>query len=459
LPPARNLPEALRSAVAASPIALVGALGLIPILALGVLNGGYYPAKWYPAAAFLLALLVVALIAVPAGRAPAQPVRLAAAALAAYAAWSYLSIAWAGERGLAWDGANRTALYAVVFALFALWPARGRTVAVLVGAFTLAVAILGLVELLRVTAASDPSSFFTEGRFAAPIDYQNGSAALWSTAFWPAVVFGARREVTPILRAVFVASAVLLAGLALLGQSRGWLFALPIVGLIFVAITPRRVRTSLTLLLVAAAVGVAIPSVLDVYDNAGSALGRSVDTAVTTILASAAVAGLIAGLLGTVDRRRRVSRAAGRRAGAALLVAAVLAGGVGTAVYVAKRGSPFTDIAHAWNQFKTKPTPHGGTTRLGRLGSNRYDFWRVAWNRFEHAPLVGIGTDNFQEAYLERAKSGEQPLYPHSIELRTLSQTGLVGTLLLVVALAAALRAAWRGVRERAGCSTRRAPA
>ena len=137
----------------------------------------------------------------------------------------------------------------------------------------------------------------------------------------------------------------------------------------------------------------------------------------------------------------------------------MLAAGVGTTVYVAKRGSPFTDIAHAWNQFKTKPTPHGGATRLGRLGSNRYDFWRVALNRFEHAPLVGIGADNFQEAYLERAKSGEQPLYPHSVELRTLSQTGLVGALLLGIALAAAITAAVRATRRRAGIGSAAAAA
>lgn len=448
---ARTLPEAVRRAIADSPIAVVVAFSLVPVLALAVLNGGYYPDKWYPAAAFLLALLVVALLAVPASRAAAPPVRLAAAALAAYAAWSYLSIAWATERGLAWEGANRTALYAVVFALFALWPMRGRTAAVLVGALTLGVALLGLVELLRAAAAADPSGFFREGRFAQPIDYPNGSAALWSTAFWPAVVFGARRECAPVVRALFVAAAVLLAGLALLGQSRGWLFALPIVALIFVAVTPRRVRTTLTLLLVGVAVGIAIPPVLDVYDSGGAALGDAVDTAAETILVAALVAGALAGLAALVDRRRRVSPLGARRAGAALLVAAVLLAGAGTVVYVAKRGSPFTDIADAWSQFKTKPTPHGGATRLGRLGSNRYDFWRVAWNRFESAPLGGIGADNFQEAYLQRAKSGEQPRYPHSVELRTLSQTGLIGALLLGAALVAALVAARRGIARRAG--------
>jgi O-antigen ligase len=135
----------------------------------------------------------------------------------------------------------------------------------------------------------------------------------------------------------------------------------------------------------------------------------------------------------------------------ALLTAAVVAAAAGTVVYVAERGSPFTDIAHAWNQFKTRPTPHGGSSRLGRLGSDRYDFWRVAWDRFRAAPVAGIGADNFQEAYLRHGKSHEQPLYPHSIELRTLSQTGLVGALLLGAALVAALMAAARAAWRRAG--------
>jgi hypothetical protein len=49
-----------------------------------------------------------------------------------------------------------------------------------------------------------------------------------------------------------------------MGQSRGWLFALPVVALIFVAVTPQRVRTSLTLLLAAGGVAATIPAVLDV---------------------------------------------------------------------------------------------------------------------------------------------------------------------------------------------------
>jgi tetratricopeptide (TPR) repeat protein len=441
--------EALAAAVAGYPAVLLVGLGMVTILVIAPQDGGYYPGEWYPAALFALGLLAVGLIALPRVRRAARPVRIACGALAGYALWSYLSIAWAHQKGDAWDGANRTALYAIVFALFALWPVRPRAAAAVVGVFSLVVAGIGLVELLGAAGAADPASYFIDGRFAQPAGYANANAALWSSAFWPCVVLGSRRGAPPLARGVLVAAAVLLGGLALLGQSRGWLFALPVVALVFVLITPRRVRTSLTLLLAAVGVAVTIPAVLDVYDKSGPALARAMDSAAQTIVIAAVVTGLAAGLAALLDRRHRISRAGGRRLGNALLAAACAVALAGTVVYVAERGSPFTDIAHAWNQFKTKKTPHGGGSRLDRLGSNRYDFWRVAWQRFEHAPFAGIGADNYQADYLRYGKSREQPRYPHSLELRTLSQTGIVGALLLVATLVAAFVAAARSRRAR----------
>ena len=450
MPLARSLPRTLRAAVLASPILPLAALGLVSLAIVAASNGGYFP-SWYIAGLFVLGLLVVALVAVPRPSPPIRPVTVACLALAAYAGWSYLSITWADQGGDAWDGANRTAMYAILFALFALWPLRARPAAALVGAFALVVAGIGLVELLVVAGAADPSGHFIDGRLASPMGYPNAAAALWSCAFWPSVVLGSRREVPPGLRGLFVGSAVLLGGLALMGQSRGWLFALPIVAVIFLSVTPGRVRTTLTLLLVVAGVGVTIPAALDVFDKSGKPLADATGRAGNWILASAIVVGAIGALAAAADRRRRSSRLAGRRAGAALLVTGAFLLCTGTVVYIVERGSPFSDIAHAWNQFKTQPTPEHGSGRLVRLGSSRYDFWRVAWGRFEHAPLVGIGADNFQEAYLLRRRSSEQPRFPHSLELRTLSQTGLVGALLLGTALVAALMAAGRAIAQRAG--------
>ena len=89
----------------------------------------------------------MAAIALPAAGVP-RLVGIAVLALFAYAAWSYLSIGWADQKGDAWDGANRTLLYALAFALFALWRPRGRAAVALLIVYSLGVAAVGLVELL-----------------------------------------------------------------------------------------------------------------------------------------------------------------------------------------------------------------------------------------------------------------------------------------------------------------------
>jgi len=328
---------------------------------------------------------------------------------------------------------------------------RGGSAAFLVGPFFLAIAGLAVVELVKIAWAANPTKYFIDGRLATPIAYPSGNAAMWSTAFWPCVVFGSRRECPPELRSVFIAGAVVLGSMALLGQSRGWLFALPIVAALFIALTPGRVRTSLTLLLVIGGIGAAVPAVLEVYDKRGAALATALDDTANWIFGAAVAAAGIAALAAVLDRRRRARRVTARRAGAAMLALAGVALVVGAGVYMGERGTPGRDVSHAWTQFKTQGNPEGGTSRLDRLGSNRYDFWRVAWNRFTGAPLNGIGADNFREAYLREAHSREQPRYPHSLELRTLAESGLIGAGLLVAALAGALGAAWRAVQGRAG--------
>ena len=72
--------------------------------------------------------------------------KIALGCLAAYTALSFLSILWAAVPGDAWEGANRTLLYLLVFALFALWRQRGASAALLLGAWTLAMICSGGVR-------------------------------------------------------------------------------------------------------------------------------------------------------------------------------------------------------------------------------------------------------------------------------------------------------------------------
>ncbi len=73
-------------------------------------------------------------------------IRVALGCLAAFTALSYLSILWAGAPGDAWEGANRTLLYLLVFALFAGWRQQPLTAAILLGAWTLAISGLAPVR-------------------------------------------------------------------------------------------------------------------------------------------------------------------------------------------------------------------------------------------------------------------------------------------------------------------------
>lgn len=450
----------LRDAVLRYP-ALPLALAAIAVFTwFAAANGGYDATTWYPGALVVLALVAIAALNLPAAAVP-RLVAVAVLALLAYAAWSYLSIGWADQQADAWDGANRSLLYALAFALFAIWRPRARPAIVLLVAFSLAVAAVGLVELLRAAGAGDPADFFSQGRFASPSGYMNANVALWSTALWPCVALAARRELAPPLRGLLVAAAVLLCGLAVLGQSRGWLFTAPIAGIAFLALTPRRVRTALTLGLVLAAAGVVTGTLLAVYRTAGErGFADAVSSAASALIAAAAVAGVIAFVVALPDARARPSRVQERRIGWLAAAVTVAALAIGLVAFVNAHGSPFTAASKAWHEFKTEPSPYGGQSRFtGSLGTHRFDFWRVAWDEFQDAPLRGVGADNFQQDYLAKRHSDEAPRYPHSVELRTLSQTGLIGGALLALGIGAAFGAALLAIWRRAGLGSAAAAA
>lgn len=427
----------------------------VPVLLIWTVAGaGYEVTTWGPGALFLLALLGLARYGIG-GRLREAPlaVRVALGALAAYTAWSYASIAWASVPGDAWDGANRTLLYLIAFALFALWPQRAGGGAVLIAVWTLGMAAIAAFVLARVGLGSDPTRGLVWGRQADFAGYPNAAAATWLMPLWPALVLSARREVPWWLRGVFAAGAVGLADLALLAQSRGALYAVPIVAVIFFVLVPGRVRALIAVLPVAGAVAVTVPAVLDVFRPITS--GEPVDPArLSHLIGGLAIAALVAGLVvaavAAVERFRppspEVAHRAHRGAGA-VAVAAVLAAVV---VGLVLAGSPTARARSAWDSFKGGYATSTPSTRLiSGLGSNRYDFYRVSLDMFLAHPVAGIGADNFAQAYLRRGRSDETPRYPHSVEMRTLSQTGIVGALILFAFLGAALAAVLRATRQR----------
>jgi len=111
-------------------------------------------------------------------------------------------------------------------------------------------------------------------------------------------------------------------------------------------------------------------------------------------------------------------------------------------------------IEHSWHQFTSEHPNNSASSHFSSgLGGGRYDFWRVAVAEFKSKPLGGIGADNFALGYLQKRKTTEEPLYPHSVELGILAGTGTVGAVLFLAFLGSALAAAATVWRSRAGDS------
>src|SRR3954447_25188854 len=213
-PPA--LRESLVALVPFAPAILVGA-----VLLWWEHTGAFYADQWYPGALFLLLLTGVMCVArTDLLRALGNKVRWAAVALVAYGVWSALSIAWAIDKGDAWDGANRTLLYGAVFLAVSLVPWTGRAAIVALSAVVAVTNAVGVDALDRAAGAADPLASFVKGRLAAPMGYTNATACLLLSVFWIAVGLAARRRSAFALRAAMLACAGALLSVALLSQSR-----------------------------------------------------------------------------------------------------------------------------------------------------------------------------------------------------------------------------------------------
>jgi O-antigen ligase len=460
----------LIAALRAAPITVPALAALALIVVWATSDAGYPLTHWAPGGLVVLALLAIALLATrPRFDEIPIPVRIALLCLAAYTALSFLSILWAGVPGDAWEGANRTLLYLLVFALFASWPQRGATAALLLCAWALALIALAAFVALHVDAAAPSAArlaaLLPEGRLVYPAGYVNANAAQWLMAFWPALLLSRTRRLPVALRGTLAGGAVLLAEVALLSESRGALYSTPVMLVLVFALLPARVRTFAVLAPIAAAIAAAAPAVLRVGERveaaqaavparaqaAQAAASSAIHSATVAMFLAALAAALLVAAGAAIERRRaplsppaalRVHRGVGALALALLVV--LLAGAWAAA------GNPLTRARHAWDTFKSPSgyaaNSHGGSRLTSGLGSSRYDFYRVALDEFAAHPLLGIGADNYAEPYLARGRSTETPHYPHSVELRTLAETGILGALLAVAGLAAALLACWRAL-------------
>jgi UDP-GlcNAc:undecaprenyl-phosphate/decaprenyl-phosphate GlcNAc-1-phosphate transferase len=416
------------------PLALAAGITMSPFF------GGFYDAAiWVPVGIGLLGVATAGLIARPPPL--ALPSGLLVAGVAGIGLWSLLSASWADSIERAVVDGNRWLAYAALLLVLLVVLRSERAVLAMLAALTAGCVAVGVYVVVAMLGG-DPAELFLSGRLHEPLGYINGVGGFFLLGLLLCVAAGERRE--PVVAGLGAAGATLLAGLLLLTQSRGVALGAAIAALVVLVLVPGRVRRAWAMAVIAGGVALASPALLDVYSLAENTVppDAAIQRAARFLALAAAGAGLVWGA---------VTWAAGRRTGLALehAAAGVLVAGLllALAVGIASAGRIADTVDRQYDAFvhlSTEAQEESTGSRLASGAGNRYDYWRVAWDSWEDAPLHGVGAGNYDREYFAGRATDEDIRQPHSIGLQLLSELGLVGLALLLLALAGVALGAWR---------------
>ncbi len=380
-------------------------------------------------------------------------------ALAGLAVFTALSIVWSLAPSDSWLEANRTLAYLAAFAgalaLVRLAPERWAAVLHGVGLACLLVCAWALATKVFPAALAPGETY---ARLREPFGYWNAVGLMAALGVPPLLWLAARRSGDAAVNALAWPGLGLLAVCMMLSYSRGALLAL-LVGLAFwFAVVPLRLRgaTALVGSLVGAAPVVAwafrrdaltldrVP--LSARGDAGHELG-----ALLLLMAALLVtAGLAVNFLAA---RRAPSARLRRLAGRGILGALAIIPVVVVVAIATAPGGLSGQVSTSWHRL-TDPkaaTPTNTPDRLTATSSVRAAYWREALAVYRHSKWIGAGAGAFGTARTRYRYSTQSVRHAHGYVVQTLSDLGLVGLGLSLLAALAWLVAAARtlGLRRR----------
>jgi O-Antigen ligase len=203
---------------------------------------------------------------------------------------------------------------------------------------------------------------------------------------------------------------------------------------VFLLIGPDRLRRTLFALAAAGGVAIFSGSLLSPYhafqdgEIVTDSLVHDASTALIVLTFVALLFGLFAALLDNGLRGSAAGDTARRLAPYGLAALGVIA----VVVALVRIGNPVSYADDKWDEFRDVNSENtSSSTRLGSVGGQRYDLWRISWEEFTSAPIGGVGESNFAFDYFEQRRTDRNLDDPHSLPFRLLAETGLVGFLLL----------------------------
>jgi hypothetical protein len=367
--------------------------------------------------------------------------------LAGFAAWSALSIAWSISPDQSWLWANRAIAYTLVawlaLALGSSLPRAPERVAggfLAIATFVSLYALAGkVIPWVEVPGLFDLNTAEQFARLRAPIDYWNALGMVMVLAI-PIALRGATAWDWPVrFRVASAAALVPLALTLILTYSRGGLIALAVAVAVLVWAGPDRTALFVTFVggLLAAAPATIFALTRDSLTDDNVPVGdRDVDGLILGVLILIGIVLAVRLAAWVADNRERLvlgphGRRLVLRGSLAAVVAVVL--GLVVAAGVSDRGLTGT-VSHQWDEFTT--AKEDKTTDASRVlqanSGNRWVWWMEALGAWSDRPLVGHGAGSFPLLHRQYRDDLTQVKQPHSVPLEFLSETGLIGGLLVL---------------------------
>ncbi len=436
---------------------------LVAVVTLSFLSGGYIYARTAPVVFVLLPLSAVWVWLAPRRLRLGKTALIGLSALALFTLWEGLSIVWSVGPDLSWLAFDMSLLYLIVAAVITATPA-GPTQLRLAGyGYVGAMVPVAVFAFLGKVLPDKVTHAHLYARLSAPIGYWNVLAIMLVMAIVPALEGASRRGLPAAARGALAGALALFLFTLFFTFSRGGTLALALALLVYFALTNERLQGALSLALTAMPVAAALylGRHLDTLFNAttndalrtaqGHTFGRSALVALGVAAGAQAAAAIVTGRVGLAGRRRQI-------VGAVVLAVAVVvvaAGGLAFASRYGGVGGVAHKIAHQFTSSDTSANPRSsGASRLLALGSNgRIPMAREGLKSFLHHPLAGTGAGTFRFTnYLYRPNESFVVKDAHNQWINVLSELGLVGLVLFVLAigglLVAALRPVGRAARD-----------
>jgi hypothetical protein len=403
-------------------------------------SGGFYPAPPAYIAVILCLLLLIRVLAGSPFEGASWPFAATTVLFGLYVLLTLVSQAWSHAPGRAIVEFNRALVYLLALVLCGsvgrsclrlAWTLRALAVGIFV------VSTSGLVtRLLPHLWPTSPG--IANNRLSFPVTYWNVLGLLTVFGLLLCLHFSSDRAEHPVTRALAAAATPILATTLYFTFSRGAIGIAIIAAVVYTIVgRPRLWWTAVVAIgpASAAALSFAYGANLLASQNPSSAgavlQGHRVAIAVAVCsLAAGAVRGVLTVTADpAVERfrlpdrsRRRVLRAAWGLLGLAAVIALIALSGT---------------LVHEYHGFTSPARPGNASDLRSRLldpgNDGRIPLWRVAWHRFEAAPVLGQGAGTFQNSWAQYQSAGVGSVVnAHSLYFETLDELGIVGLVLLV---------------------------